>query len=356
MNDELLREYESAQQPYLHDGWAPSFFSPKSWHYYVEINSGCNLKCVLCAAGNREGYEHVNDTMSMELLDRVLDKIKSENPEAVVLPYGNSEPFLHPQLVECVAAIKAHGLRCELSSNFNRINRLDDVLAAKPDSLIVSVSGFTQAVYERSHHGGDIEVVKANLLTLAEASKRHPHCHVMVHYHMYRDTIGAEFDQMKAFVEKLGFQFIISWARCISMENTIQYLRFKEKERTGSVPLIPIGNDGKDWNALLPPVTPQYVENIERLSFSPVKAMEMYSRHPVPSVCPVGDAFCFIRHDGLASLCTGVCDRRLNLGSYLDQTQEQLSAARRGHPICHECLRYRMNLYHHVVDGVKFNT
>lgn len=354
----LIAEYALAMRPYIEGGGPiPSdVFKTRAWRYFIEINSGCNLRCVLCAVGNRKGYEHVNGTMDMLLLGKILDKIKSENPNAIVMPYGNSEPFLHPYLPECIAAIKQRGLRCEVASNLNHVNRLDDFLAAEADALLISVSGFTQEIYGRSHVGGDIEVVKGNLLILKDALSR---CqkppHTMVHYHMYRDTIGAEFDQMKAFTESLGFQFINSWARCISMENTIQYLRSLEDEKTGSVPPIPVGKDGLDWNVLLPPVTEKFKDNVTRLSISPEKASEIYSQFPITGVCPVGDIFTFIRHDGQASLCGCVADRRLVLGDYLELTQEQMSHLRRGNTICHECLRYRLNLYFHVVDGAKFN-
>jgi organic radical activating enzyme len=355
----LASQYAEAMRPY-NEGGGPvpaAMFATRSWRYFVEVNSGCNLRCVLCSCGNREGYEHVNAVMDMGLLERVLDKIKLENPNAIVMPYGNSEPFLHPKLPECVAAIKARGLRCEVASNLNHINRLDEFLAAGCDALFISVSGFTQDTYGKSHHGGDIEVVKSNMLVLKEALKkceRPPH--TMVHYHMYRDSLGEQFDKMKAFTEEqLGFQFINSWARCITMESTIQYLRHMETERTGTVRPIPIGADGKDWNKLLPPINPSFIKTVERLSISPVEATEMYAQFPIQSVCPIGDIFTFIRHDGAASLCACVSDRRLTLGGFLDLTQEQLSVARRGHPICSECLRYRMNLYFHVVDGSKFN-
>jgi organic radical activating enzyme len=356
---DLIAEYAAAMRPFVECGGPipHDAFNTRSWRYFVEINSGCNLRCVLCAVGNRKGYEHVNATMDMGLLEKILDKIKSENPNAIVLPYGNSEPFLNPHLPECLIAIKQRGLRCDMATNLNHLNRLDEVLNAGLNSLLISVSGFTQETYGKSHVGGNIEVVKANMLILKEALAKCEHPpHTMVHYHMYRDSLGEEFDQMKAFTEKqLGFQFINSWARSITMENTISYLREREKERTGSVPPIPVKEGGDDWNKILPPVSDTFKKSIDRLSISPAKAVEMYAAFPTQKVCPVGDIFCFIRHDGQATLCGCVSDRRLLLGSFLDYTQEQMSAMRRGNPICHECLRYRLNLYFHVVDGAQFN-
>lgn len=355
---DLVAQYAEAMRPYCECGGPipPNVFNTRAWRYFIELNTACNLRCVLCSAGNKKGYKHVTGVMDLDLLGRVLDKIRTENQGAIVMPYGNSEPFLNPLLPECIAAIKQRGLRCEVASNLNTVNRLDDFLAAGADALFISVSGFTQEVYGRSHVGGDIEVVKQNMVLLRDALQRCPRPpHTMVHYHMYKDSIGPEFDQMKEFTEKLGFQFINSWARAISMENTIQYLRFLEKEATGTVPQIPIGKDGMDWNVLLPKVSQKFKDSIERLSISPANAIKMYEQFPISGVCPVGDIFTFIRHDGQASLCGCVADRRLVLGSFLDLSQEQLSHMRRGHPICHECLRYRMNLYFHVVDGVKFN-
>ena len=350
----LIAAYAEAMRPYTECGGAipADVWKTRAWRYFIEINSGCNLRCVLCAAGNKEGYDYTrgNAIMDMNLLGKILDKIKSENPAAVVLPYGNSEPFLHPKLPEAISAIKQRGLRCEMASNFNHLQRLDEVLASGLDSLLISVSGFTQDTYGKSHLGGDLETVKTGLKVLAAALPRCPKPpHVMVHYHMYKDTIGAEFEQMKEFTAQLGFQFIYSYARAISMENTIQYLRALEKERTGTVPPFVLGPNGEDWEKLLPPPTEAFSKNIERLIVPPQDAVGRYAKFPVQEVCPAGDIFTFIRHDGQTSLCGCVSDQRLVLGSFLDLTQEQLSNARRGHPICLECLRYRLNLYYHVV-------
>lgn len=353
MTDELMTAYAQAVRPYIDPpGLIPEpFFKLKSWTYFIEINSTCNLHCILCSSGNRQGYEHINGYMSLELLEKILDKIKMENPEARVLPYGNSEPFLHPELPECISAIKRHGFKCEIATNLNVVNRLDEVLAANPDYLIISVSGFTQEVYGKTHRGGNIETVKNNMRLLAEARLKCEHkVHVIVNYHKYIDNLGSELDQMKSFAEQCGFGFLDSPARSISMENTIQYLRLIQKTQTGHVPPIRIGKDGKDWNSLLPPVTKYFVENIERLLLSPKEASQSYSIIPIPEVCPVGDVFTFIRHDGLVSLCACLSDRRLTIGNYLEMTQDQMSETRRGHPICRECLRYRMNLYFHAID------
>ena len=354
MSPELIKEYELAAIPYIDGGGAITAEQTrlKSWRYFLEINSACNLRCPSCTKGNKEGYEHQTGFMDMELMEKVLDKIKSENPNAIVFTYGNSEPFLHPKLPECIRAIKSRGLHPELSTNMNHIQRVDELLDAAPDLMIISLSGFTQAVYVKGHAGGDIEKVKRNMMTLAHANNARPleqRVKIMVNYHVYNDN-GHEVELMREYATNLGLGFFTSFARAISMENAIQYCRSKDPDATP----FEVQEGKPDWNHLLPPISDTYVATMERLKINPTKAREMYEKYPVRKVCPVGDMFTFIRHDGKTSLCACVADRRISIGDFLDTPAETLSEQRRGHSICGQCQKYRMNLYFHIVDREKW--
>ena len=82
----------------------------------------------------------------------------------------------------------------------------------------------------------------------------------------------------------------------------------------------------------------------------------MYKAIPISDCCPVGAGgmFTFIRHDGKTSMCACVADRRITVGDYLDTTPEQMIEQRQGHAICKQCLKYRTNLYFHIVDHEKW--
>ena len=350
MTDELIKEYELAAIPYIDGGGAITAeqWRMKSWRYFLEINSACNLHCPSCTKGNKEGYEHLTGKMDMEMMGKILDKIKTENPNAIVFTYGNSEPFLHPHLPECILAIKARGLHPELSTNLNHVQRVEELLNAKPDLIIVSLSGWTQEVYVKGHAGGDVEKVKRNMMTLAHANNALPlerRVKIMVNYHIYNDN-AHEAPLMQEYATNLGIGFFKSYARAISMENAIQYCRSKDPDVTP----FEVQAGKPDWNHLLPPISETYKATMERLKISPVKAREMYAKYPVRKVCPVGDMFTFIRHDGKTSLCACVADRRITIGDYLQTPAETLSEQRRGHSICGQCQKYRMNLYFHIVD------
>jgi pyruvate-formate lyase-activating enzyme len=358
-HDELLsRAYAEARRPYL-ETVAPipaHAFQLLSWRYFVEINSGCNLRCSMCIRGDWQGYEHTHGFMGPGLYEQILDKIQQENNKADVCLYGNSEPFLHPRLPQCVAAVKQRGLTCLVSTNLMVVRNLRETLETQPDALIVSVSGFTQEVYGRAHRGGDIELVKTNMQALAKArAEIGSTVPVLVHYHLYRDNWGDEFERMRAFATDLGFTLTLSWARSISMEKTIQYLRLRERQTCGSVPPLQVSAAGlgpqHDWASLFPEVTPDFLNDVERLGITPDEASALYTHYPEPAVCPVGDLFTYIRHDGSVALCACLSDNRLSVApDFLEVSQEQLSRRRRWHSLCRECLRYKMHMYFHIVD------
>lgn len=347
LSPELQKAYADASIPFHREGaLSVEQTQMKSWRYFLEINSACQLRCPTCTKGNMEGYDHQTGIMDMDLMEEILDKIAIENPQAIVCMYGNSEPFLHPRLPECITAIKRRGLHAQFSSNLNYVQRIDETLAANPNVMIISLSGFTQEIYERGHAGGKIEKVKANMKLVAEANnKLNPKINIWVHYHIYNDN-EHEKPLMEEYAKGLGLMFITSFARAISMENAIQYCRHHDPEATP----FEVQKGRPDWNHALPPVGQTYIDTMARLKLPPTNGREMYKHYPQHPVCPIGHMFTFIRHDGKTSLCACVADRRITLGDFLEYTQEELMEARVGHAICKQCLKYRMSYYFHMVD------
>lgn len=357
MTPEMQKAYDDSSIPFWQGGGAITLAETKlkSWRYFLEVNSACNLRCPTCTKGNMKGYEHETGFMDPDLMERILDKIKSENPDAIVFLYGNSEPFLTKNLPECVAAIKRRGLHPQMSTNLNHVQRVEELLEAGPDLIIISLSGFTQEVYVKGHAGGNIEKVKANMAVLAAANNARPEgsrVNIVVNYHVYTDN-SHEIEPMKAYAESLGLGFFTSLARAISMENAIQYCRKHDPEATQ----FEVQEGRPDWNAALPPAGQNYSDAMDRIKIKPTDAREMYQHVPLAPVCPVGagSMFTFIRHDGKTSMCACVADRRITVGDYLETTPDEMIEQRTGHAICQQCIKYRLNLYFHIVDREKWN-
>jgi MoaA/NifB/PqqE/SkfB family radical SAM enzyme len=361
MTPELREQYKESAKPFIDGGGGAiteRIAAMNGWRIFLEINSGCNLACPTCTKGNMgatEGlkYEHQTGIMDWELMEKCLDKIKIENSEAIVLLYGNSEPFLHPRLGDCVRAVHSRGLNCQISSNLNYIRNVEDVIASNPDLFLISLSGFTQDVYVKGHAGGNIEKVLANMrIVAAEYHRQGATFDIRVNYHVYKDN-AHEVDRMKDFCKNIGIGFFTSYARAISMENAIQYCRSKDPEATQ----FEVQEGRPDWNHLLPPIGKTYVETMDRLKIPPTKAVEMYADIPVSLVCPVGagSLFTFIRHDGKVQLCACTADHRIVLGDYLKTSPEELIEQRTGHAICKQCIKMRLNHYFHLSSPEKWN-
>jgi len=348
MTPEMQKAMDDASIPFIDSGGAISVENTrmKSWRYFLEVNSLCNLHCPTCTKGNQEGYDHLTGVMDEDLMERILDKIASENPKAIVFLYGNSEPFLHKRLPECIASIKRRGLNAQFSTNLNFVRRLDETLAADPDLIIISLSGFTQEIYVRGHAGGDIEKVKANMRLIAEANaKIGQRVKIAVNYHIYTDN-QHEIEPMQEYAKNLGLEFFTSYARAISMENAIQYNRSLDPDATP----FKKQRGGPDYNLLLPPISQTYVDAMKRLVIPPDQSPELYKDTPTHEHCPVGWMFQFIRHDGKTEMCACVADRRLVLGNFLETSQEERIEQRHGHPICQQCNKYKLRYYFHLTS------
>lgn len=346
MTPELETEYAEASIPFIESEGAitAGHCKLKSWRYFLEINSACNLRCPTCTKGNMAGYDHKTGFMDPDLMEKILDKIQSENPEAIVFCYGNSEPFLNPKLPECITAIKKRGLHPQFSTNLNHLQRVEDTLAASPDMIIISLSGFSQEIYERGHAGGHIDRVMANMSVLAEANEK-AKVSISVNYHVYNDN-AHEIEPMKKYAEGLGLGFFTSYARAISMENAIQYNRSLDPEATP----FEVQEGRPDWNEVLPPIGQTYVNAMKRLVIPPTKSAEMYKDLAAYPNCPIGWMFTFIRHDGKTELCACVADRRITLGDFLESSQDERIEQRKGHAICQQCSKYKLRYYFHITN------
>ncbi len=354
MTPELQRAYDDSCLPFIDGAISKETTKLRPWRVFLEINSKCSLRCPTCTKGDETGYEHQTGFMDPELMERILDKIAIENPNAIVFTYCNSEPFIHPRLPECIASIKRRGLNAQLSTNCNFVRRVDELLAAGPDLIIISLSGWTQEIYERGHVGGDVEKVKDNMRTISDANNKIPESNrvkILVNFHVY-DYNEHEIAPMREYATNLGLGFFTSFARAISMEKTIQFCRAHDPKATP----FEVQEGRPDWNSAFPAESKVFDDVMGTLRIPPTEAHEMYKHIPMSEVCPVGAGMLFtlIRHDGLVQMCACTADRRITLGNYLDMTPEQMIEKRTGHSVCTQCIKYRLNLYYMIADRDKW--
>lgn len=297
--------------------------------YYIDVFSHCNLRCPSCPVGNWTKGEALSEggLMSADLLRRLLEKATREATVKSVGLYNWTEPLLHPNIAELLALVKSFGIFTSISTNLNKLEREDELLASGVDWIRISVSGFTQEIYERGHRHGDIERVKANMQRLAAARDRQKaKTDIEVFYHRYIDNEADE-AAMKAFAEGLGFRFVKAWAYFMPVEKMLTLLH----------PDRPFTKLTAEDQAL-----------IERLALEPKQAAEISRQHHLKDC----DLYNYLTLDttGEVYLCCAVSARESNrLGNYLDLPLAEIQARQRKHDLCGPCMEDGLQvLYGHA--------
>jgi hypothetical protein len=287
---------------------------------YVDVNDICQLHCPTCLKGMRI-QENSNETMPLGMFRAICLKLAEEGYRIVGL-YNWTEPFLNMRVHEYIRIVKAVGLECDISSNFSFANRfpvIRESLRAGLDRLIVSVSGFDQAVYEINHRSGRIAWVKKNLELVSDLL-------------LHEKTIATEVR-----IKFIKFDYNISQEPLLREYAESLNLEFEIVEGVGH-PNFPV----KTYMVHDSAVEPNRADISSRLSdYSPVRT------HEKPG------EICVLPLDTLAIDCKGdvyLCCQYPNLpslkiGKYLELTADESLISRYTHPICASCNipRRRMN-------------
>ena len=165
-----------------------SFYDENAPYYTVDILSSCNLKCASCPHSIEE-TDVPKGSMTLETFKSVFDKVMEDSPSTSHISlYSWGEPLLHPYLSEIIDYVHEKNVAVALSSNLSIKfrSRLDKIIQSNPDYLKVSLSGFYPEAYNNTHQGGDIELVKANLILIRELiDKYNSNTLVDINYHLY---------------------------------------------------------------------------------------------------------------------------------------------------------------------------
>lgn len=288
--------------------------------FYIDVISSCNLRCPSCPIGNwpKGLWTEGKGLMEPDLLNRIIRKALSECFVGWVDLYAYSEPLLHPRLPELIRVVKSYRLRCGVSTSLNVLREPEALLEAGPDDIAISVSGFYQHNYGITHAGGDIEVVKHNMIVLADAKRRlGGKTEITVHFHKYL-TNAEDLPLMKHFAESLGFTFDDYWAVMTPLEKVWTYV----------YPEIPLAE-----------ITDADREIIDRIAVPLRDALEIASRDPVNS-CSLQDDYMVLDVAGNVYLCCAAAmDATSNkLGPFLDTSLDDLQRLKRSHSVCRKCM------------------
>jgi MoaA/NifB/PqqE/SkfB family radical SAM enzyme len=97
----------------------------------LTITNQCNLRCRMCAQWSESGYmlsraTPSRDSMTLDDWKRVVDEAHSHGIQLVLIRGG--EPFMHPQIIDLLDHIAAHGMFTAIDSNGTRMGKFAEEL------------------------------------------------------------------------------------------------------------------------------------------------------------------------------------------------------------------------------------
>lgn len=291
---------------------------------YIDIVGACNLSCPSCPMGNSENV-NFKKAMQVDMFRKIVEKARSEGVESIFL-YNWTEPLIHPRIGEFVEIINAAGLQSGISSNLNLAKNMETAMLANPWFFRISLSGFYQQTYEQGHVGGDIEVVKANMIKLHELKQQHGlNTRIEVYYHRYLDNMEEE-GLMREFSQRLGFEFSTGYSVMMPLEKTLALI-----ERN-------------------PSVTDTDRETLQRLALPPFDDLVNLVRHYPKQACGLKDDWLVLDCNGNTILCCSIFNQtEYQVGKYLDMPLAQLTRLKSTQPncvdMCNRCANNGLHIY-----------
>ncbi|MCV2221686.1 radical SAM/SPASM domain-containing protein [Pseudomonas mercuritolerans] len=291
---------------------------------YIDIVGACNLSCPSCPMGNSENLNY-KKSMQLEMFRQIVEKAKAEGVRSIFL-YNWTEPLVHPKIGEFIEIINAAGMASGISTNLNLSKNMEKALLAEPAYFRISLSGFHQETYKKGHAGGDIEVVKQNMLALHEIKQRLGlKTRVDVYYHRYLDNIDEE-ALMREFSERLGFVFTTGYSVMMPLEKALAIV-----ERD-------------------PSVTATDHETLTRLALPPYDDLINIVQHYPKQACMLKDDWLVIDCNGNTVLCCTIFNQtEYQVGKYLDMPLDELTRRKSTQQncvdMCNRCASKGLHIY-----------
>ena len=283
--------------------------------FVIDVVGTCNLRCPTCPVGNSP--ERPKGFMNLALFKRIVAKIRRESPvpHPQINLYNWGEPLLHPDLPTIITMLRRAKMRSHLSTNLNIKRGLEAVIAAGPDELKISLSGYSQATYSRAHARGKLELVKANMRLVKDyADKYRMGTRIWVGHHIYRSN-QHEMEPVRQLCAELGFEYHPIAAFYMPLERLMDVISGGSNPQDGGI--------------------------LEDLLHKPAdRQRAMAASRSGRFDCELRFNQTVINHDGTVALCCTVYDQPNMLGvSYLDESFDAIEQRKYRHPFCVTCMQ-----------------
>jgi radical SAM protein with 4Fe4S-binding SPASM domain len=131
---------------------------------WIESSLVCNLSCIMCA--NKDIPGHEKGIMDFNLFKKIVDEAKFFVHDINI--HHRGEPLFNENLAQMILYAKQAGLKVRFHTNATLLtkDKVEEIMAAKPDLISVSFDGFRKDVYEEVRRGASYENTLNNIKLL----------------------------------------------------------------------------------------------------------------------------------------------------------------------------------------------
>jgi radical SAM protein with 4Fe4S-binding SPASM domain len=245
--------------------------------YYIETVLACNLKCPECVIGI-DAVTRTKKILKFEEFKIISEKIKPYAKLVYLHKWG--EPLMNKHIFDMISIVAEYA-HAHISTNGLLLDKkkCEELIKSGVGTLIISIDGITQDVYEKYRIGGKVDKVIENIRYLKEFNNKYDNQTTILPQFIVFDHNYDQIDMFRKFCEQLELKAI-----------------FKK-------PYIRFGNT-KESND----------KNFQREKF-----LNKESHYKAISTCAHLDSIMTITADGRILVCAQDYNNDLYLGNILDK-------------------------------------
>lgn len=285
---------------------------------FFDIIGKCNAKCKYCVNGQNSISGHIHRRLGgsgiepnefKEAISYMFHNKLIES-ETVIHLFNWAEPFLHSRIREILSILNEYDLRFDISTNASLPILLEDQHIRNLEDLTFSMSGFSQASYDKIH-GFNFNQIKSNIYNIVNHYRSNGYRKmVRINYHVYQFN-WFEMINAKQFADSLDIDFVSYLAYFNGFTMCKNYL----------------SND-MGYNTL------KHASN-ELMTFY---YDDLLANRPPDYECPqfgklVLNEYCEV----LVCCCVDRLCRNYSIGRLFDLSPDEIEKQKVSQPICREC-------------------
>lgn len=304
------------------------------FYFLIDVVGTCNLRCPSCPVGNYTAPT-AKGLMSHDYFVSLLDKAELEHQgkRLFIDLYNWGEPALHPDLSKLIKEVKRRGHGCGISCNLNVFPDMREVVKAEPDYIRISLSGYTNEIYQQTHRNGDVNRVKANMHMLRfHLDSYRSETIVQVGFHVYRTNFPGDFLSMRRLCDELGFIFAPVIAALMPVEKAVKAV--DDRIEMADKPVLDkMVLSMKQWAESLSPYREAHTD------------------------CQYRSIRTTINFDGSVPLCCATYERdKLIADDFLSVPHQILQQRKYEHEFCGDCMTRNLDMMYTAVPSPAMET